>query len=72
MLLTEDNDMIQAISPDGTDEPFGVSILPGRPSRNRPIPYAHGSNMPDEGTAVRAIAITNDILWRFAPTESFG
>jgi hypothetical protein len=29
MLLTEDNDMIQAISPDGADEPFGVSILPG-------------------------------------------
>ena len=29
MLLTEDNDMIQAISPDRTDEPFGVSILPG-------------------------------------------
>jgi hypothetical protein len=29
MLLTEDNDMIQAISPNGTDEPLGVSILPG-------------------------------------------
>jgi len=72
MLLTEDNDMIQAISPDGTDEPFGVSILPGRPSRNRPIPYAHGSKTADEGTAVREIAITNDILWRFAPTASFG
>ena len=25
MLLTEDNDMIQAISPNITDEPFGVT-----------------------------------------------
>jgi hypothetical protein len=32
----------------------------------------HGSKMPDEGTAVRAIAVTNDILWRFAPTAGFG
>ena len=72
MLLTEDNHMIQAISADGTNKPFGVSILPGRPSRSRPIPYAHGSKTPDEGTAVRAIAITNDVLWRFAPTASFG
>jgi hypothetical protein len=31
MLLTKDNDMIQTISADGTDEdePFGVCILPG-------------------------------------------
>jgi hypothetical protein len=72
MLLTEDKDMIQAISADRADEPFGVSILPGRPSRNRLIPYAHGSKTPDEGTPVRAIAITNDILWRFAPTARFG
>ena len=27
MLLTEDNDMIQAISADKADEPFGVSIV---------------------------------------------
>jgi hypothetical protein len=27
MLPAEDNDMIQVISADGTDEPFGVSIL---------------------------------------------
>ena len=72
MLLTEDNDMIQAISPDRTDGPFDVSILPGRPSRSRPIPYAHGSKTPDEGTAVRAIAITNGVPWLFAPTASFG
>jgi hypothetical protein len=35
MLLTEDNDMIQAISPDGADEPFGVSILPGWTQQER-------------------------------------
>jgi hypothetical protein len=39
MLLAEDNDMIQAISADRTDEPF---------------------------------AVTNDILWRFAPIAGVG
>ena len=57
MLLTEDNDMIQAISPDRTDGPFDVSILPGRPSRNRAIPYAHCCEAPNEGLSIRAIAI---------------
>jgi hypothetical protein len=42
------------------------------PSRDRPIPYSYGSKTPDEGTAVGAIAVTNDILRRFAPTAGFG
>jgi hypothetical protein len=56
MLFVEDDDVIEAISA----------------SRDRPIPYAHGSKTPDEGATIRAIAITNDILWRFIPTAGFG
>jgi hypothetical protein len=31
-----------------------------------------GSKTPDVGTAERAVAITNGVLWRFAPTAGFG
>jgi hypothetical protein len=70
MLLAGDNDVIRAISPDRTDD--GVSILPGRRWCNGPIPDAHGSKTPDVGTAERAVAITNDVLWPFASTAGFG
>ena len=29
MRLAQDYDMVQAFSPDGSDEPFDVSVLPG-------------------------------------------
>src|SRR5215470_1315264 len=70
--LTKDSDMIKTVSPDRTDEPFRTSVLPRGSSRSRVIPYAHGPNTPDEGGTIRAIAITNDISWRFSPTTRLG
>ena len=72
MLLTEDNDMIQAISPDRTDEPFGVSILPGdraEVGRSR-MPMAPRRRI--KAPPYAPIAITNDVSWRLAATTSFG
>ena len=43
MLLAEDNDMIKAVSPDRTDEPLRIAVLPWRPCRDRSIPYPHGA-----------------------------
>jgi hypothetical protein len=67
MLLAKDQDVIEAVPPDRSDQPLRVSILPGRPSRNRAIPYAHRCEAPNEDLAIGAIAITNDIAWRLAP-----
>jgi hypothetical protein len=77
LLLAEDNDvmqaidngMIQAISAiesmsdsayafcQGDRAEIGRSRMPTAPT-------------PEAGTAIHAAAITNDILWRFAPTAS--
>ncbi len=41
--FAQHHDMIQALSPDRTDEPFDVPILPGRSRRRWSVPDAHGS-----------------------------
>jgi hypothetical protein len=71
MLFVEDDDVIKAISPGRSDQPFRESILPGRSSRYRAVPYAHGCEAPNERVTIGAISITNDIAWRFAPTAGF-
>jgi hypothetical protein len=42
MGLTEDNDMIQALAADRSDQPLGEAILPKRGWRDRLVPDAHG------------------------------
>jgi hypothetical protein len=72
VLLAKHNDMVKAIPPDRTDEPLRISVLPWRPRRNRPIPYAHCSKTSDEGIAIDAIPIANDISWRLLPAVGLG
>ena len=38
MRLAQDNDVVQTLTPDRSDQPFGKAILPGRGWRNR-FPY---------------------------------
>jgi hypothetical protein len=70
--VAEHNDMVKAIPPDRTDEPLRTSVLPWRPRRNRPIPYAHCSKTPDQCIAIDAISIANDISWRLLPAVCLG
>jgi hypothetical protein len=64
MLFVEDDDVIRAISADGSDQPFRES--------HRAVPYAHGCEAPNEGVAIGAIAISNEMAWRFIPAAGFG
>src|ERR1700751_4615751 len=72
MPFAEHHDMIKAVPPDRTDEPLRVSVLPWRPCRNRSISYAHGCEAPDEGFAISAISIANNVSRRFLPAAGFG
>ena len=72
MSFVENDDVIKAISADGSDHSFRESILPGRSSRYRAIAYAHGCDASNESVAIGAIAITNYIAWRFIPAARFG
>ena len=72
MLLAKDHDVIEAVPPDRSDQPLRDSILPGRSSRNRAIPYAHRCEAPSEDLAIRAIAITNDLARWLTPAAGLG
>src|SRR4029077_10741466 len=68
--FAEHNNMVKTIPSDRTDESLRIPVLPWRPRRNRPIPYAHCSKPLDDDSAIHAIPIANDIRWRLLPTVS--
>src|SRR6266545_3114239 len=72
MLFAKDDDVIETVPPDRSDEPLRISVLPWRSCRDRSIPYAHCSKTPDERIAISAIPIANDISRRFSPAAGFG
>jgi hypothetical protein len=43
MHLAQDNDVVQALTSDRSDQPFGKAILPGRGRCGRLVPDAHGA-----------------------------
>ena len=57
MPFAKDNDMVEALTSDGADQPLRISILPRRTGRDRPIAYAQGANAPDEVTPLDTVAI---------------
>src|SRR5260221_14604611 len=71
MSFAEHNNMVKTIPSDRADEPLRVSVLPGRPWRDRPIPYTHCSKPLDENLAIDAIAIANDIPGGLLPAVAF-
>jgi hypothetical protein len=72
MRFAQDHDMIQAFSPDGTDESFYVSVLPGRAGRRWSVPDAHRLHSPSDDGAVATIAVANDVLRGLLPGKGFG
>jgi len=70
--LAEDDHLIEAFASSRTDQPFDVSILPGRTRRDWMIADAHRTNAPSVGRPERAIAVAEQMTRRFAPGEGFG
>src|SRR5260370_7754573 len=72
MSLTRDNDVVQTLAPDRSDQPFGKAILPGRGRCNRFVPNAHGSQSACDDGAVDPIAITDHVTPSPMPRKRFG
>jgi len=49
MRLAEYDEMVEAFTPERADQPFGVSILPGRARCDWMIADAHRANAPGVG-----------------------
>ena len=57
MRLTQNDQMIHALAPDRSDQPFCKAILPGRGRCDGFIPDAHGANSAHDHGAINAIPI---------------
>ena len=64
MPLAKDDDMVKTFASDRADQPFTLSVLPGRSRRGRPVTNPHRAKTPCEYLAVGAIAIANEISRR--------
>ena len=64
--------MVEAFSPDRADEPFNVSVLPGRAGRGWSVADAHRPDpLPDDDT-VGAISIADEVAGRLVPRKGLG
>jgi len=69
--LVEDNDMVETLATDGTDQAFRVQILPGRMRRTYDLLDAHARYTPLECLAINAIPIANQEARSLVEGESF-
>jgi len=60
--LANHDDTVQAFPPDRADQPFGISVLPRRSRRSRPVTNAHRPKAADENITVDGVAVTDDVL----------
>src|SRR5262245_54359711 len=68
--FAQDDNMVKAIPPDRSDQPLRISVLPWRTSRDRAVTDAHRSHAADEGWAIGAITVANEIAWCLSPAVS--
>src|ERR1700686_88483 len=69
MCLAEDNDVVRALAPDRSDQPFGKAVMPGRGWRGRLVPYAHGAQSACDDAAIDPIAIADEVTRSFIPRK---
>jgi hypothetical protein len=69
--LAKDDEMIEALAPDRSDQPFRKAILPRCSRRYRLVPNAHGTNTALGDVAIDVIIIAEEVTWRPIPGERF-
>ena len=72
MRLAQDDEMVHALAPDGSDQPFGKAVLPRRGSCSRFVPDAHGAQSSCDDSAVDPIPIPDEILRGIIPRKRLG
>src|SRR5450631_1395603 len=72
MRFAQDDEMIDTLAPDRSDQPFGKAILPRRGRRGGLVPNAHGAQSACDDGPIDTIPIANEVAWRLIPRESLG
>src|ERR1700686_4742599 len=68
--LAQNDDMVQTLAPDRSDQPFGKAVLPGRGWCGRLVPDPHGSQSACCDGAIDPIAITDHVTRSTVPRKS--
>ena len=71
MGLTQNDDMIQALAPDRSDQPFDKAILPRRGWRGRFVPDAHGAKSACDNAPIDPIPIADEVVRSLIPGKGF-
>src|SRR6202021_4082217 len=69
MCLAQDNDVVQTLAPDRSDQPFGKAILPGRGWCGRLVADAHGAQSARDDAAIDPVAIADEVMRSLIPVE---
>ena len=69
MSLAKDDEVIETLASDRSDQPFSEAILPRRSRRNRLVADAHSTNAALSDVAIDAIVISDEVTWRLIPRE---
>jgi len=69
MSLAKDDEVIETLASDRSDQPFSEAILPRRSRRNRLVSDTHSTNAALSDVAIDAIIISDEVTWRFIPRE---
>src|SRR5476651_2601887 len=59
MLLAQDNDVVQTLAPDRSDQPLGKAVLPRRRRCNWLVSDTHGTQSARDDSAVDSISISD-------------
>src|ERR1700688_4247935 len=69
MRLTKNDDMIQALAADRSDQPFGKAILPRRGWCGRFVPDAHGAQSACDDAAIDPVPIADEVARSLIPRK---
>src|SRR6202051_2431941 len=72
MFLAQDNDVVQTLTPDRSDQPFGKAVLPRRGRCNWLVSDTHGTQSARDDSAVDSISISDHIARSAIPRKSLG
>jgi hypothetical protein len=72
MRLAQDDEMVNTLAPDRSDQPFGKAVLPRRGWCSRLVADAHGAQSACDDGAIDLIPIADEVLRSFVPRKCLG
>src|SRR5712691_5674076 len=70
--LSEDDQVVDALPPDGADQPFRKAVLPRRAGRDRLVANAHGAQAAGDNCTVNGVTVADQVAWGRVPGKGLG